>query len=64
MADMSTDFEDYEDATASTDEEGLGSNEPFRMPYSADVAWTVVFSIMIVSAIVGNLVVFWIVLGK
>ena len=37
---------------------------PFRMEYAADVAWTVVFSFMITSAILGNLVVFWIVLGK
>ncbi len=37
---------------------------PFRMSQHADVAWTVVFSLMIVSAIVGNLIVFWIVLGS
>ena len=37
---------------------------PFQMAYPADVAWTVIFSSMIMSAIIGNLVVFWIVLGK
>ena len=35
----------------------------FRMDPMADAAWTVVFSLMIISAIAGNLVVFWIVLG-
>jgi hypothetical protein len=34
------------------------------MPYAADAAWTAIFSLMIASAIIGNLVVFWIVLGK
>ena len=37
---------------------------PFRMNYTADVAWTVVFSFMITSAILGNMVVFWIVMGE
>jgi hypothetical protein len=41
----------------------LGPN-PFKMDPMADAAWTIVFSLMIISAIAGNLVVFWIVLGK
>ncbi len=35
-----------------------------RMSVGADVGWTVVFSIMIINAIIGNIVVFWIVLCK
>ena len=30
----------------------------------ADITWTVVFTSMLVCAVVGNLIVFWIVLGK
>ena len=37
---------------------------PFQMTYSADVGWTIFFGIMIGSAIIGNLVIVWIVLGK
>ena len=37
---------------------------PFQMTYSADVGWTVFFGIMIGSAIIGNLVIVWIVLGN
>ena len=36
----------------------------YNMSAAAGVAWTVVFSAMIICAIVGNLAVFWIVLGK
>ena len=48
------------------DDRGGGGDEAgaFQMAYSADVAWTVIFSSMIMSAIIGNLVVFWIVLGR
>ncbi len=35
-----------------------------RMSFGADVGWTVVFSLMIINAIIGNIVVFWIVLCK
>ena len=35
-----------------------------RMSVGADIGWTVVFSIMIINAIIGNIVVFWIVLCK
>ena len=38
--------------------------EPFQMSYGADVGWTIVFGLMIGNAIIGNLVVFWIVLGN
>ena len=40
--------------------------DPFtsRMSVGADVGWTVIFSIMIINAIIGNIVVFWIVLCK
>jgi hypothetical protein len=34
------------------------------MSVGADIGWTVVFSIMIINAIIGNIVVFWIVLCK
>ena len=37
---------------------------PFQMTYSADVGWTIFFGIMIGSAIIGNLVIVWIVLGN
>ena len=39
-------------------------DDSIKMSYAADVAWTFIFSVMIVIAIIGNLVVFWIVLGK
>jgi hypothetical protein len=32
------------------------------MSVGADIGWTVIFSIMIINAIIGNIVVFWIVL--
>eukprot|EP00095_Tigriopus_kingsejongensis_P002266 maker-scaffold633_size121756-snap-gene-0.27 protein:Tk02266 transcript:maker-scaffold633_size121756-snap-gene-0.27-mRNA-1 annotation:"tachykinin-like peptides receptor 86c" len=38
-------------------------DSPFQMSNVADIVWTLVFSSMIVSAIFGNLVVFWIVLA-
>lgn len=41
-----------------------GREGPFRMSEVADIVWTIVFSLMIVAAIIGNVVVFWIVLGK
>ena len=44
--------------------DGIFQNEPFQMSIAADVAWTIIFSLMIGGAIIGNLVVFWIVLGK
>ena len=43
-----------------TDEKG----EPFQMSLGADIGWTLVFGLMIGGAIVGNLVVLWIVLGN
>ncbi|TRY61235.1 hypothetical protein TCAL_03201 [Tigriopus californicus] len=46
------------DSTESSSEES-----PFQMTQVADTIWTFVFSTMIVSAIFGNLVVFWIVLA-
>ena len=46
------------------DEEGGGDEALYNMSRAADIAWTVVFSVMIIAAIVGNLAVFWIVLGK
>ena len=47
------------------DEDGGGGDEAlYNMSRAADVAWTVVFSLMISCAIGGNLAVFWIVLGK
>ena len=61
---------DPEEAFNSTDDDIMDDDDPsmdkphFQMPYAADVSWTVVFSIMITCAILGNLVVFWIVLGK
>ena len=61
---------DPEEAFNSTDDDIMDDEDPsmdkphFQMPYAADVSWTVVFSIMITCAILGNLVVFWIVLGK
>ena len=61
---------DPEEAFNSTDDDIMDDDDPsmdkphFQMPYAADVSWTVVFSIMITCAILGNLVVFWIVLGE
>lgn len=55
---------DFLSNTTGYDDVAVSETEPFRMDYRADVIWTVVFSIMITSAILGNLVVFWIVLGK
>ena len=47
------------------DVDGGGGDEAlYNMSRAADVAWTVVFSLMISCAIGGNLAVFWIVLGK
>ena len=46
------------------DEGGGGDEALYNMSRAADVAWTVVFSLMISCAIGGNLAVFWIVLGK
>ena len=43
---------------------GGGDEALYNMSRAADVAWTVVFSLMISCAIGGNLAVFWIVLGK
>ena len=37
---------------------------PYRMGQGADFFWTAIFSVMLVIAICGNLVVFWIVIGK
>jgi hypothetical protein len=37
---------------------------PFSMTPTADIGWTVFFGLMIGGAIIGNLVVIWIVLGK
>ena len=54
-------------ATSSTqhvDEDADRNIEPFQMSYGADVAWTVIFGLMIGNAIIGNSVVLWIVLGK
>ena len=46
-------------------EVGEGDDEAlYNMSAAADIAWTVVFSAMIICAIVGNIAVFWIVLGK
>ena len=42
----------------------MDDNEPFQMEFTADLIWTVVFGSMIGCAILGNLVVIWIVLGK
>ena len=36
---------------------------PFQMPLAADLIWTFIFGTMIACAILGNLVVIWIVLG-
>lgn len=44
--------------------ESSSEESPFQMTRVADTLWTFVFSTMIVSAIFGNLVVFWIVLGN
>jgi hypothetical protein len=49
---------------AAVEEEDDKSPAPFHMGHTADVAWTIVFSVMITCAIVGNLAVFWIVLGE
>ena len=54
----------YPNITAKYESANNESDLPFKMDPAADVIWTVVFSIMLVSAIAGNLVVFWIVLGK
>ena len=45
-------------------DEEVGDEALYNMSRAADIAWTVVFSVMIICAIVGNLAVFWIVLGK
>ena len=37
---------------------------PFHLTQAADIGWTVFFGLMIGGAIIGNLVVIWIVLGK
>ncbi len=50
--------------TTTTTTSSSSSSSPSHMTLAADIAWTVVFSSMITSAIVGNMVVFWIVLGK
>ena len=61
---------DDDEAFNITDDDIMEDEDPsmdkphFQMPYAADVSWTVIFSIMITCAILGNLVVFWIVLGK
>ena len=49
-------------ANGEFDEEG-DDEALYNMSEAADIAWTVVFSVMIICAIVGNLAVFWIVLG-
>lgn len=37
---------------------------PYTMGYGADFFWTAIFTVMLVVAICGNLVVFWIVIGN
>lgn len=55
----------FEDSTLVAQKDDAGEEEgPFQMTFAADVAWTIFFSAMIVNAIIGNIVVFWIVLGK
>ena len=41
-----------------------GEAGPFHMTQTADIGWTLFFGLMIGGAIIGNLVVIWIVLGK
>ena len=52
---------DIEKASIEADTDGA---EPFQMEVAADVIWTSVFGLMIGGAIIGNLVVVWIVLGN
>ena len=52
---------DIEKASIGADTDGA---EPFQMEVAADVIWTSVFGLMIGGAIIGNLVVVWIVLGN
>ena len=48
----------------SNEKTAFTGDEPFQMSFGADIAWTIVFGLMIGNAIIGNLVVFWIVLGN
>ena len=52
---------DIEKASIEADTDGA---EPFQMEVAADVIWTSVFGLMIGGAIIGNLIVVWIVLGN
>ena len=40
------------------------ARDAFQMSLGSDIAWTIVFGLMITGAIVGNLVVLWIILGR
>ena len=51
-------------STPNTGKDAEMDTEPFQMSSGAAVAWTVVFSLMIGTAIAANLLVLWIVLGK
>ena len=52
----------YPNATAKYDSQN-SEEISFKMDPAADIFWTLVFSFMLVCAISGNLIVFWIVLG-
>ena len=54
----------YPNATDKYEKSNQSLELNFQMDPVADITWTVVFTSMLVCAVVGNLIVFWIVLGK
>ena len=64
LKDIASHIPNATSSTQNVHEDADRNIEPFQMSYGADVAWTVIFSLMIGNAIIGNSVVLWIVLGK
>ena len=62
--DLNTSFMTSSSGMTKTNDIDSSADLPFKMKPAADIFWTVIFSVMLVCAISGNLVVFWIVLGK
>lgn len=56
-------FTESPDSVMTTSITSGSSSSPQHMSPEADVSWTVVFSLMIACALIGNTVVFWIVLA-
>ena len=54
----------YPNATDKYEKSNQSFELNFQMDPVADITWTIVFTSMLVCAVVGNLIVFWIVLGK